>query len=89
MNRNERALLAWSHRSLALLRKSPSRPVRRGAEHPFPIKSSDAYTAAKTKRTFSKFADIPALHFETQSCFTSLAEEQCFVYTIQLWRIAN
>jgi len=89
MNRNERALLAWSHGSLALLRKSPSRRVRQNGEQLFPSQSGDADAGKRITHTLSKFSHISSPHVEAQSFFTSLAGEKCFVYSIQPWRIAD
>jgi hypothetical protein len=61
-----------AYRSSAELRKSISRHVRQKGERPFPSESRDAYTE-KITHIFSQSAHIQGLHFETQSCFTSLA----------------
>jgi hypothetical protein len=67
----------WCRSSTSLLRVLCGK-----GERPFPSWSSDACGEKEITRTFSQ-SHIPGqhfdLHFETQSCFTSLAGEVHFV----------
>ncbi len=72
---------------MALLRKFHSRPVGQEGEHPFRSGSSDVYTKKIYTYILTVGAHISGPHFETQSCFTSLANEGCFVYTFVLFNL--